>query len=323
MPAKKQVGSELPALFAEYGIEPFLATTGLLVLLLEEDGELLAWNPAFASLKKSPFHKTHIHVKDFLAPSSRVAFDGLLAEALSSRTRTQGNMEFVRDDRDLNFACLFIPLPGKRILFIAEPVTSAGDLKALTAEVQTMKQQLKRKETELHGVLAQAHEVSHTDALTFLPNRRQVIGDLQREVMVSDRYGTPFSISMLDIDHFKNINDTYGHTVGDEVLRSLANELRQRIRHPDTIGRYGGEEFLIILPHSPLKSAIEQAERLCKHVRARELKAGAQDISLTISMGLAQYKIHKENWQTFLSRADKALYQAKNNGRDQWAIAEE
>ncbi|MEO5888469.1 MAG: GGDEF domain-containing protein [Anaerolineales bacterium] len=321
MPAKKQVVSELAALFAEYGIEPFLEITSLLVMLLEKDGGLIAWNPAFGSLKKTLPDKTH--VKDFLAPSSRVSFDAFLADALAGRARTQGDLEFVRANGSGNSECFFIPLPGERVLFIAEPVILASDMEALTAEVQTMKQRLKRKETELKAVLAQAHEVSHTDALTFLANRRQIIGDLQREVMFSDRYGTPFSISMLDIDHFKKINDTHGHTVGDDVLRNLANELRQHIRHPDTIGRYGGEEFLLILPHGPLKAATEQAERLCKHVRLLGMKAGERDIPLTISIGVAQYRIHREDWQTFLSRADKALYQAKNDGRDRWMISEE
>ena len=321
MPAKKQVGNELAALFAEYGINPFLESTGLLVLLLEKDGDLISWNPAFAALKQTQPDKTHL--RDFISTSSEAQLEKLLAESIDGRVRTRGNMDFVRENGNSNFTCLFIPLPGKRILFIAEPMNSAGDMTALSAEVQTMKQRLKRKETELQAVLVQAHEVSHTDALTFLPNRRQIIGDLQREVIFSDRYGTPFSISMVDIDHFKNINDTYGHTVGDDVLRNLANELRQRIRHPDTIGRYGGEEFLIILPHSPLKAAMEQAERLCKHVRSLGMKAGEQEISLTISLGMAQYKIREEDWQTFLSRADKALYQAKNNGRDRWVIAEE
>jgi len=289
--------------------------------LLEKDGELIAWNPAFGSLKRSLPDKTHL--KDFITTSSEAQLEKLLAEAIGGRARTQGSMDFVRENGHGDFACLFIPLPDERVLFVAEPVAVAGDLESLTAEVQTMKQRLKRKETELKAVLAQAHEVSHTDALTFLPNRRQIIGDLQREVMFSDRYGTPFSISMLDIDHFKKVNDTHGHTVGDEVLRSMADELRQHIRHPDTIGRYGGEEFLVILPHSPLTAAIEQAERLCKHVRSLVIKAGEHDISLTISIGVAQYKIHKEGWQSFLSRADKALYQAKNNGRDQWVISEE
>jgi diguanylate cyclase (GGDEF)-like protein len=127
---------------------------------------------------------------------------------------------------------------------------------------------------------------------------------------------------MIDIDYFKNINDTYGHTVGDEVLRELSGELRNHIRQPDTIGRYGGEEFLVILPHSTLQAAAEQAERLCRHVRSFVMQANKAQISLTISIGVAQYKIHQEDWQGFLRRADAALYQAKNNGRNRWAVSE-
>jgi diguanylate cyclase (GGDEF)-like protein len=107
------------------------------------------------------------------------------------------------------------------------------------------------------------------------------------------------------------------------VLRNLANEMREHIRYPDTIGRYGGEEFLIVLPHSILKAASEQAERLCKHIRSLLISAGEQEIAITVSIGVAQYKIQKEDWEAFLSRADAALYQAKNSGRDQWAVAEE
>ena len=321
MRAKPPATNKLAALFAQYGIEAFLESTSLLVALLEKDGELLSWNPSFDSLKKTLPDKTHL--KDFLAPSSRVQFEELLADTLRERARTRGIMEFAHANRSGSSACLFIPLPGERVLFIAEAAAVANDLETVNAELHTTKQRLKRKETELKAVIAQANEISHTDALTFLPNRKQIIGDLQREVMFADRYGTPFSISMLDVDHFKKINDTYGHTVGDEVLRSLADELRQHIRHPDSIGRYGGEEFLVILPHSTLKAATEQAERLCRHVRSLIIKAREHDISLTISIGVAQYKVQKEDWQSFLSRADKALYQAKNKGRDQWAVAQE
>jgi diguanylate cyclase (GGDEF)-like protein len=201
---------------------------------------------------------------------------------------------------------------------VAEPTHAISDLETISTELQRTKQKLERKETELQAVLAQAHEVSHTDALTFLPNRRQVMVDLQNAVTFSDCYGTPPTISMLDIDHFKKINDTYGHTAGDEVLRGLAGELRQHIRHPDRIGRYGGEEFLIVLPHSTLTSAAEQAQRLCEQVRSLSIPVDDQSLSVTISIGVAQYKIEKEDWQIFLSRADRALYQAKNNGRDQW-----
>ena len=321
MPARHQAFSELTELFAQYGVESFLKSTNLLVVVLDRDGKLLSWNPAFGLVQQALPDKKLL--KDFLSPSSTVLFDELLSSTLRERVRTRGKLRFAHENRREDFASLTIPLPGERILFIAEPVHAKTELKAVTAELQKTKLSLAIKETELQAVIAQADEVAHTDALTFLPNRRQMIGDLQREIIFSDRYGTPLALSMIDIDHFKNINDTYGHTIGDEVLQKLAGELRQHIRHPDTIGRYGGEEFLVILPHSMLQAAIQQAERLCRHVRSLLIKTNEVEISLTISIGIAQYKIQKEDWQTFLSRADSMLYRAKNNGRDQWVVSEE
>ena len=313
--------SELSALFAQYGVEAFLESTSLLVVLLDKDGRFLLWNPSFDLLKQ--FRRDETHLKNFLAPASDDVFDQLISTTLKQRIRTKGNLQFAGQGRSDDFICLFIPMPSQQVLLIAEPVALTSELEAITADLQRTKRILTIKETELKAVIAQADEVSHTDALTFLPNRRQIIGDLQREVIFSDRYGTPLTISMLDIDHFKKINDTYGHTAGDEVLRNLAAELRDHIRYPDTIGRYGGEEFLIVLPHSPLKAAMEQAERLCKHTRSLLIKSGEHEIAVTISIGIAQYKIHNEDWEALLNRADAALYRAKNNGRDQWAVSKE
>ncbi len=313
--------SELSTLFAQYGVEIFLKSTSLLVALLAKDGTLISWNPSFDLRKQSQVEKTHL--KDFLISSSEDLFDQFLVTTLDQRIRTKGELEFAGETRNDNFICLFIPMPGQRVLLIAEPVALPSDLETVMAELQRTKRILTIKETELKAVIAQADEVSHTDALTFLPNRKQIIGDLQREVIFSDRYGTPLTISMVDIDFFKKINDTYGHIVGDHVLRTLAGELRDHIRHPDTIGRYGGEEFVIVLPHSTAKAATEQAQRLCKHVRSLLIKSGEKEIALTISIGIAQYKIHQEDWEVLLSRADAALYQAKNNGRDQWAVSED
>ena len=313
--------SELSTLFAQYGVEIFLETTSLLLVLLDKDGALISWNPAFDLRKQS--HGEKMHLKNFLASSNEDLFDQFLATTLDQRIRTKGELEFAGEPRNENFICLFIPMPGQRVLLIAEPLAFPSDLETVTAELQRTKRILTIKETELKAVIAQADEVSHTDDLTFLPNRKQIIGDLQREVIFSDRYGTPLTISMVDIDFFKKINDTYGHIVGDHVLQTLAGELRDHIRHPDTIGRYGGEEFVIVLPHSTAKAATEQAQRLCKHVRSLLIKSGEKEIALTISVGIAQYKIHQEDWEVFLSRADAALYQAKNNGRDQWAVSED
>ena len=199
-----------------------------------------------------------------------------------------------------------------------------NDFRALEDEVRRIRRTLEIKEIELKAVLAQSHEISNTDVLTFLPNRRKIIVDLQEEVIRAARYNTPLSISMVDIDHFKQVNDTYGHAAGDETLRAIAARLREQIRHPDTIGRYGGEEFLIVLPNSELSAAQEQASRLCNHIRNLQVEAIKQKlISITVSIGVAQFKYGQENWEQFLHRADTAMYAAKNSGRNRWMAMEE
>ena len=195
------------------------------------------------------------------------------------------------------------------------------ELEAAKKELEATKRIIRIKEIELDAVIAQAEEVSHVDVLTCLPNRRQVIKQLQNEVIRAERYKTTLSISMIDIDHFKKINDSYGHTVGDQVLFQLANILQKSVRDPDTVGRYGGEEFLVVLPNTRLKDAAGQAARLCTRVRETDINIG-ELIRMTISIGVAEYRHGQENWQKFLSRADLALYESKNNGRDRWSISE-
>ncbi len=204
---------------------------------------------------------------------------------------------------------------------LAENQRLSDELIKTRKELDEAKRIIKIKEIELKAVIAQAEEVSHVDELTCLPNRRQVIKQLQNEVIRAERYKTLLSISMIDIDNFKKINDSYGHTVGDQVLFQLANILQDSIRDPDTVGRYGGEEFLVVLPNTRLGAAAEQAARLVKRVREAEVNIG-EIIHLTISIGSAEYNHGQENWQKFLSRADLALYDAKNAGRDRWAISE-
>jgi diguanylate cyclase (GGDEF)-like protein len=188
-------------------------------------------------------------------------------------------------------------------------------------DLEAAQRVIKVKEIELKAVLAQAEEVSHVDQLTCLPNRRQIIKTLQNEVIRAERYKTLLSISMIDIDHFKKINDSFGHTVGDQVLFQLANMLHDGVRDPDTVGRYGGEEFLVVLPNTRREDAAEQAARLCKRIRETDINIGEM-IRLTVSIGVAEYRHGQENWQKFLSRADLALYDAKNTGRDRYAVSD-
>ncbi len=235
-------------------------------------------------------------------------------------------------DRGEDYDCLFLPLPEGKLIFLADLVyydpalaercrSLSGQVAQMSMDNAQLQRKLVNKQIEIDAVIAQAHEVAHTDELTYLSNRRQIIGDLQREVMHAERYGTPLSISMLDIDHFKQVNDTYGHAVGDQILRNVASLLRDHIREPDIVGRYGGEEFLVILPNSPLPAAIGQAERLCKLMEAAPISALGNSYPITISAGAAELQIGHEDWQKFLSRADGAMYQAKALGRNRWSAA--
>ncbi len=191
----------------------------------------------------------------------------------------------------------------------------------LEREIELLKRQLNRKKVELEAVLAQTEELRFIDTLTNLPNRRKIIADFQREVQRSNRYRTPLSISIIDIDHFKLVNDRYGHPAGDEVLRFLTNILRQAIRDPDEVGRLAGEEFLIILPNSNLAAASRQADRLCSLVRANSTEIDLITVSITISVGIAEFRLGKESSEDLLKRGDAALYRAKRNGRDRWCTA--
>jgi len=148
-----------------------------------------------------------------------------------------------------------------------------------------------------------------------------IVRELQSEVLRVQRYNNPLSISVVDIDHFKNVNDTYGHQVGDEALRQVAYQLRDHIRHPDMAGRYGGEEFLILLPNSDSKAAAEQASRLCRQVRETDIQVDGNTLALTISIGIAQFRNGEDTWETLLNRADNAMYEAKTEGRDRWVVA--
>jgi len=195
------------------------------------------------------------------------------------------------------------------------------ELDKANRDLEEAKRIIKRKTVELKAVLAQAEEVSHVDELTCLPNRRQIVKTIQNEVIRAERYKSFLSISMIDIDHFKNINDSYGHTVGDQVLFQLANMLQNDIREPDAVGRYGGEEFLVVLPNTRLIEAANQAARLCKYIRETDIDIG-EIIQLTVSIGVTEYRHGQENWQKFLSRADMALYESKNSGRDKWTTSE-
>lgn len=161
------------------------------------------------------------------------------------------------------------------------------------------------------------HRLATTDALTDLPNRRQVVQTGEREVDRARRSGQPMAVLMMDIDRFKAINDRWGHYVGDGVIREVGRIVQSTIRPQDTGGRFGGEEFCIILTHVDMEGALSIAERLRLTVEDdTTILAGGEPLRFTVSIGVASLQSEDENFEALWQRSDKALYLAKGNGRN-------
>jgi diguanylate cyclase (GGDEF)-like protein len=160
------------------------------------------------------------------------------------------------------------------------------------------------------------------DSLTGLLNHEEILAILDNELARAERDGECVSIIMIDIDHFKQVNDTYGHIVGDEVLRMTAQKMHYMMRAYDSIGRYGGEEFLAILPECCLECAVAFAERLCSSINSDRMNTSEGMIPITISLGVtAASREMKHDGHSLVRAADAALYKAKENGRNRVEVA--
>ena len=159
-------------------------------------------------------------------------------------------------------------------------------------------------------------ELASTDPLTGLLNRRAVGMYINTEVRRSQRYKRPFSVILFDIDHFKQVNDRLGHGAGDQVLAGLSRLCQANLRSTDLAARWGGEEFLVVLPETALSDALILAERLRASVEEGKFPTESGPVHITISLGLAQLS-EAESWESLCERADQGLYAAKRNGRNQ------
>ena len=164
--------------------------------------------------------------------------------------------------------------------------------------------------------------LANQDALTGAANRRAVLEALESQLSKAQRQRTPLALLMLDIDHFKRVNDQYGHLAGDQVLRHFVHVVRQRLRAQDFLGRYGGEEFLLLLPDTDLAGAQQLAQQLCQAVQAAPCDWQGQTIAVTVSVGIAGAGTSQQaDGETLLQAADQALYRAKDKGRNRVEVA--
>ncbi len=232
-----------------------------------------------------------------------------------------------RQSRELSFALLLVPLvAGNQTLGVIQFERDAPGTFA-RRDLSRIRALASQAAATLANVRAHRDIYSQavTDALTGLHNRRHMQAVLTDECRRAQRYGHPLSVIMLDVDEFKSYNDTYGHVQGDVLLKMLASILQTTVRGVDTVGRFGGEEFVVVLPETPPEEAFQAAERLRLAV-ARASFPGHADtpntlVLKTISLGVATFPSVTEDVQALVTLADDALYRAKRGGRNQTAQA--
>ena len=174
----------------------------------------------------------------------------------------------------------------------------------------------KRYAERLRANFQMSLEMAITDPLTGLYNRRYMNGHLKQLLARAMANGKPLSLAILDIDHFKTVNDTYGHTVGDDALKEFARRMSDNVRGVDLAARYGGEEFVLVMPDTDVAFASMVAERLRTQVGERPFEIGGHNLEITVSIGFATADADGDTPETLIDRADKALFHAKSTGRN-------
>ncbi|MDM4768078.1 diguanylate cyclase [Pelomonas sp. SE-A7] len=189
----------------------------------------------------------------------------------------------------------------------------------LAGRISRIRHRLAEQKSELAEALAQIQALATHDELTGLLNRRHMQTLLDQEVQRCQRSGQSFCVALLDIDHFKRVNDRHGHGTGDAVLRGFADVAQAAIRASDVLARWGGEEFVLLMADSRMPPALAGVERVREHVEALRVPAGEVMLSTSVSAGLTQHRPGETLAQT-LERADRLLYQAKSEGRNRVVI---
>lgn len=240
-------------------------------------------------------------------------------EPLAIRMERRSGMPILDSKEKPTTGASFLAIPlraGKRVsgaLF----VTRTGD--SFTArELRLLRIYLNHAAVAIENAIVyeRVDSLAATDALTGLYNRRYLEHALAREIARADRTTSSLALLILDIDHFKSFNDTYGHTMGDIVLKRVASTLKDALRKGDVLGRFGGEEFVVLLPQVTPKGALESAERIRAAVAEASLHPGGPRRNVTVSIGLAMCPDHAERSETLIQAADRALYLAKERGRN-------
>jgi diguanylate cyclase (GGDEF)-like protein len=205
--------------------------------------------------------------------------------------------------------------PRLELMYFMMLVVMVGCLAVLTSRLQKLRDRVHRQKTELEAAVAHIHRLATHDELTGLVNRRHMQELLETERLRSQRTRAPWCVVVLDLDHFKRINDIHGHAVGDDALRALGQHAHALVRKTDVLARWGGEEFVLLLPDTGVEAARCSVERLREHFHAAPLHVHGISLQLSFSAGLTAHRTGESVSQA-IERADKLCYQAKDLGRN-------
>ncbi len=310
-------------------------TTGIIVV--DENGKVLEVNRGASPFVQSTKGET-FEMEKFLAPlqAQGEAYEFLYRYLHHPYEKMQ--MEFsLQENAGRHVSIQISPVLDDRKTLLGRIITfhDVSELRKLVVEMNRKNEALHERNLELITIQEELFRVNQkleqmavTDGLTGCFNRRYLMQQLEHEVLLNMRYQIPFSIFLFDIDHFKQINDKYGHLVGDEVLRGTADIVRTKLRRTDILARYGGEEFTIYLPHTNREQSELLAERIMQAVGDNWVDTGTEKVHVTISMGVLSessedlsFEDPKEYLREVFSSADSALYRAKNEGRNRVVMA--
>jgi diguanylate cyclase (GGDEF)-like protein len=294
----------------------YLRTLGSAVFaVFTPEGKLVDWNAGFAGvLGKTPAPDLDISsffVNPRLAELGTMQSedDAPLYEGLFTVGDADSETCTIRGGLYREGDCLLLAAEHDAVELLA----TNRKLLELNESLAAMKATLMQANRNLRASEARVRELAHTDALTGAANRRRFDETLAAEVVRAERYGSPLSVVFADLDHFKTVNDQWGHPAGDEVLRQFVQIMKADVRPSDLVARSGGEEFAILMPHTGAEAAVACAERIRLTFKTCTVAGVGQTV--TSSFGVTHYE-RGEPQKQFLRRADRALYQAKESGRD-------
>jgi len=310
-------------------------TTGIIVV--DENGKVIEVNRGAYPLAQVTKGDT-FEMEKFLAPLHAQGEVYEFIYRYNHHPHEKMQMEFSLQEPSVKHVSIQIsPVLDNRRTFLGRIITfhDVTELRKLVVEMNRKNEALHERNLELITIQEELFRVNQkleqmavTDSLTGCFNRRYLMQQLEHEVLLNMRYQIPFAIFLFDIDYFKQINDKYGHLVGDEVIRSTANVVRSLLRRTDILARYGGEEFTVYLPHTNREQSEMLAERIMLAVEENRVETGSETVNVTISMGVLsesgqnlRFNDPKEYLREVFSSADAALYQAKNGGRNRVVMA--